>query len=237
MELNMIKMGTALPALALCVLFVSCRSMLNYADSSPANRANSPGAVISGYFVSKEKQHENDIVISGALVHSAWTSFVPVVGLRYKWEGVLSFSGKEQPLVMVIWHTNPNTPNQSLNPVSIRGLPGSFDCRDFPVLSGRPQFFRIETYKRIAEFALNGKKLSVEFLPKYRFQGMDNHFVMLQDKKQIIQIVDEGGKVYADFDMNSYRIYEQAAEASIEQELQMALAVFSIVQHICLELR
>lgn len=230
------KIKPALPALALCVLFVSCRSMLNYADSSPVNIVNAPGVVVSGYFVSKEKQHENDIVISGALVYSAWTSFVPFVGFRYVWKGTLSFSGREQALELVTWLVNSDTPSRSLNPVSPRKLPASFYCKDFPVLSERPQFSRIETHKRIAEFGLNGKKFYVEFLPKYRFQGMDNHFVMLQDKNQTMQITDESGKPYADFDMNSYRIYEQPPETSIEQ-LQMALAVFSVVQHICLELR
>jgi hypothetical protein len=210
--------------------------MLNYADSSPANALNVPEAVVSGYFVSKEKQHKNDIVIYGALVHSAWSSFVPIVGLRYKWEGILSFSGREQPLTVVTWLVNSNKPSRALNPVSPRGLPDSFECKDFSVLSSRPQFSRIETYKRIAEFKLDGKKLYVEFSPKYQFQGMDNHFETLQNKEQVIQIVDEDGKPYADFDMNSYRIYEQPPETSIEQ-LQMAVAVFSVVQHICLELR
>jgi hypothetical protein len=211
--------------------------MLNYAEShSVVNAASFPESVVSGYFVSKEKQHKNDIIVSGVLVHSAWTSFVPVIGLRYKWEGILSFSGGEQSIKVVTWLVNSNKPYRALNPVSLIGLPDSFNCKNFHVLSSRPQFSSIETHKRIAEFALNGKRLYVEFSPKYRFQSMDNHFVMLQDKKQIIKIVDESGKLYADFDMNSYRIYEQPPETSIGQ-LQMALAIFSVVQHICLELR
>jgi hypothetical protein len=230
------KLLLTIPAFALCILFMSCRSMLNYAGVSPPNAVNAPGAVVSGYFVSKEKQHENDIVISGALVYSAWSSFVPVTGFRYVWKGTLSFSGREQPLELVTWLVNSDTPSRSLDPVSLRRLPDSFYCKDFPVLSERPSFSEIETHKRIAEFGLNGKKFHVEFLPKYRFQGMDNHFVMLQNKTQIMQIVDESGKPYADFDMSSYRIYEQPPETSIEQ-IQMALSVFSVVQHICLKLR
>jgi hypothetical protein len=210
--------------------------MLKYAKSSPANAVNAPGTVVSGYFVSKEKQHENDILISGSLVYSAWSSYLPFVGLRYVWKGTLSFSGREQPLELVTWLVNSNTPRRSLNPVSPRGLPDSFYCKDFPVLSERPSFSKIETNKRIAEFELNGKKFYVEFLPRYRFQGMDNHFVMLQNKTQTMQIIDESGKPYADFDMNSYRIYEQPPETSIE-EIQMTLSVFSVVQHICLKLR
>jgi hypothetical protein len=209
--------------------------MLNYSNSPPENAVNAPEAVLSGYFVSEEKLHEGDIVVSGALVHSAWSSFVPFVGLRYKWEGSLLFSGREQPLVIVAWLTDPHKPNQSINPVSIRGLPDSFVCRDFTVLSSRPSFSKIETYKRIAEFSINKKKFYVEFFPKYQFQAMDNHFITLRDKKQIVQIIDENGKIYADFDMNSYRIYDHPPETSIEQ-LQLALAVFSVVQHICLEL-
>lgn len=223
-------------ALALCVLFLSCRSMLNYADSSPEGAVNAQEAIISGYFVAEEARHKGDIAISGALTHSVWSSFVPFVGLRYKWEGTLSFSGREQPLVIVTWLTAPNKPNRSLTPVSIRGLPDSFACRDFHVLAERPTFSKIETYKRITEFMLNGKKFYVEFSPKYRFQGMDNHFAMLQDKVQIMQILDGNGSPYADFDMNSYRIHELPPDVSIEQ-FQMALAVFSVVQHICLELK
>jgi hypothetical protein len=224
--------------LSLCVLSVSCRSMLNYADRSPANAINTsaPGAVVSGYFVSKEKRHENDIVISGAFVHSAWTSFVPIIGLRYVWKGTLSFSGREQPFELVTWLTGSNSSGHSLNPVSLRGLPDSFYCKDFFVSSSRPTFSRPETYQRITEFELHGQKCYAEFLPKFRFQSMDDHFEKLRDKKQVIQIVDETGKRYADFDMNAYRIYEQPPETSIE-ELQMTLAVFSVVQHICLKFK
>jgi hypothetical protein len=205
-------------------------------DSPPEKAVNASESILSGYFVGEEKCYEGDIVISGSLVHSAWSSFIPFVGRRYAWEGTLSFSGREQPLVIVTWFTDPNKPNQSLNPVSIRGLPDSFVCRDFDVSSSRATFSKIETYKRIAEFALDGKKFYVEFYPKYRFQAMDNHFALLQDKSQTMQILDESGKPYADFDMNSYRIYEQAPDVAIEQ-LQMALGVFSVVQHICLEFR
>jgi hypothetical protein len=229
------KLLLYIQVLMLCSLFTSCRGILNYAKSSPVAAANVPQAILSGYFVSETKYHEGDVLISGYLIHSAWSAFTPFVSLRYKWEGTLSFSGMAQPLEIVTWLTNHGNPNRSLNPVSIRGLPVSFVCNDFPVLSSRPTFSMIETYKRITEFELNEKKLYVEFSPKYRFQSMDNHFEMLRDKNQIMQIADENGKIYADFDMNSYRIYEQLPDTSIEQ-LQMTVAVFSAVQHICREL-
>jgi hypothetical protein len=210
--------------------------MLDYAESSPADALNAPEAVVSGYFVGKEKQREGDIVISGYLAKTFWSSFLPFSSLRYKWEGTLSFSGQGQALTVVTWLTDFDTPQRSLNPVSIRGLPVSFTCDDFQVLGGMPSFSKIEAYKRMAEFSLNGEKLYVEFVPKKRNQIIDNHFEMLQDKKQMMQIIDEGGKIYADFDMKFYRIYELPPGASIEQ-LQMTLAVFSVVQHICWELR
>jgi hypothetical protein len=236
--------------LALCALFLSCRSVLNYADAPPpappaaGNRdlneteasAEAEEPVVAGYFAAKERRHEGDIVISGYLVHSVWSSFSPFTGDRYTWKGTASFSGREQPLVVVTWLTNPGTLHRNLNPVSVRGLPAAFECRDFPVLSSRPSFSRIETYPRIAEFALAGKKLVVEFVPQYRFQSMDNHFALIQNKKQTMRLVDENGKVYADFDMKSYRIYALPPAVSTDQ-LQMALAVFSVVQHICFELR
>lgn len=222
--------------LILCFLFASCRSTLNYMKASPVNVVSASKAIISGYFVSKEKQNENDIVISGALIYSAWSSFVPFIGLRYRWEGTFLFSGRKQPFELVAWLVDYNTSKRAFNPVSPRKLPDSFHCKDFHVLSSRPQFSSIEKHKMIAEFVLNEKNFYVEFLPKYKFQGMDNHFLMLQDKNQIMQIVDESGRLYADFDMNSYRIYEQPAETSIEQ-LQMAISVFSVVQHLCLKLR
>jgi hypothetical protein len=227
------KLLSKILLLALCVLFISCRSMLNYTKSSSSVAVNDPKAVLSGYFISEKSYHEGDVLISGFLAHSAWSSLMPFASDRYTWKGTLSFSGMTQSLEIVTWLTNSDKPNRSLNPVSIRGLPVSFICNDFPVLSSRPSFSRIETYKRITEFDLNGNKLYVEFSPKYRFQG-DNHFQMLQDKRQIVQIVDENGNIYADFDTNSYRIYEQPPDTPIEQ-LQMAVAVFSLVQHICME--
>jgi hypothetical protein len=92
--------------------------------------------------------------------------------------------------------------------VSIRGLPASFGCEDFQALAGMPSFSGVEAYKRMAEFTLNGNKLYVEFIPKKPLQDMRNHFELLQDKKQTMKIVDENDRLYADFDMNSYRIYE-----------------------------
>jgi hypothetical protein len=51
-----------------------------------------------------------------------------------------------------------------------------------------------------------------------------------------MQIVDENGRLYADFDMNSYRIYELPPGAA-KGQLQTAVAVFSVVQHICWRFR
>jgi hypothetical protein len=157
--------------------------MLDYTDSSPDETVNVPEAVVSGHFVSKEKRSEDDIVISGYLAQSVWSSFIPFTGIRFKWEGTLSFSDGEQPLTVVTWLTDSDTPSRSLNPVSIRERPASFDCGDFQVLAGAPSFSRVETYKTMAEFTLNGNKLYVDFVPKKPLQDMRNHFELLQDKK------------------------------------------------------
>jgi hypothetical protein len=171
------KLLLYIQVLALCVLFISCRGMLNYTKSSPAASVNAPQAILSGYFVSEKKYHEGDILISGYLIHSVWSAFTPFVGLRYKWEGALSFSGVTQPIEIVTWLTNPGKPNRSLNPVSIKGLPVSFVCTDFPVLSSRPPFSRIETYKRITEFELNRKRLYVEFSSRNSIQKKIGNFI------------------------------------------------------------
>jgi hypothetical protein len=75
--------------------------MLDYTDISPGETVNVPEAVVSGHFVSKEKRREGDILISGYIAQSAWSSFIPFAGLRYKWEGTLSFSDGEQSLAVV----------------------------------------------------------------------------------------------------------------------------------------
>jgi len=222
-----------LMAFVLCVLFVSCRSMLKYEDSSSAID-NSRNAFIAGYFVSEKKLNEGDIVISGHLAQSFWSSFLLVAGPRYQWKGILIFSGEVQPLSVIAW-VNPDKYLKGLSLVSIRKLPASFYCKDFDIMSERRAFSKPETHNRLAEFNLNGKIFRLELLPQHRFQNMDNHLELLHSKKQIIQIVDESGKVYADFDMNSYRIYEQPPDVSIK-ELQMAIAAFSVVQHINLKL-
>jgi len=229
-----------LMAFVLCVFSVSCRSMLKYEDNS-SNIFNSSDAIISGYIVSETKRsktthNESDIVISGRLTQSFWSSFTYIIGtgLHCKWKGRLLFSGVEQPLLVVIWTNPPDKRFKGLSYVSIRGLPDSFNCKDFDVLSNRPPFSKPETYNRLAEFTLNGKIFRLEFFPQRRFQNIEDHYGMLQDKKQKIHIVDENKKIYADFDMNSYRIYEQPPTVSIE-ELQMVIAAFSVVQHICKE--
>jgi len=230
------KLPIKLTALVvLCLFSSSCRSMLNYSDNSSAVD-NYPDAIIAGHFVNEKKHNEGDIVISGHLTHSVWSSFLLITGLRYQWKGTLFFSSVEQPLSVVTWLVDYDNPSRCLSPVSIRGLPASFNCKDFNVLSYAPSFSKWETRNRLTEFTLNSKIFRVEFYPQYRFQNMENHFELFQSKKQKIQIVDESGKIYADFDMNSYRIYEQPPSVSIEQ-LQMAISAFSVVQHICFKLR
>lgn len=220
----------------LCFFSSSCSSTLNYKDNSSAV-PNYPNAIIAGYFVKEKKHNEGDIAISGNLSKRALSILTSVIkSLRYQWEGTLLFSGEEQPLLITMWFANYDTSSRNLNHVSISGLPTSFNCKDFNVNSSRPTFSKPETTNRLAEFTLNNKMFRVELYPQYRFQNMENHFVLLQSKKQKVQIIDESGKVYADFDMNSYRIYELPPSSSIEQ-LQMAIAAFSVVQHICYKLR
>jgi len=224
-----------LAAFMFCIFSISCRSLLKYDNSSSAI-VNSPDAIIAGYFVSEEKHNEGDIVISGHLNQSFWSSFLLIAGPRYEWKGILIFSGEVQPLSVIAWVNAGNSLNlKGLSVVSIRKLPASFYCKDFDIMSERRAFSKQETHNRLAEFTLNGKIFRVELLPQHRFQNMDNHLELLHSKRQIIQIVDESGKIYADFDMNSYRIYEQPPYSSIE-DLQMVIAAFSVVQHINLKL-
>jgi len=220
-------------AFVLCVFSVSCISMLKYEDSSSAV-VNSPNAIIAGNFVSEKKLNEGDIVISGNLHHSVWSSFLIIAGPRYQWKGILASSTGVQPLSVIAW-VNADSSLKGLSLVSIKELPASFKCKDFNVMSSRPSFSKPETYNRLAEFTLNGKMFRVELYPQHRFQNMDDHVQLLNSKRQTIQIVDESGKIYADFDMNSYRIYEQPSDVSVEQ-LQTAIAAFSVVQHINLKL-
>jgi hypothetical protein len=85
--------------------------------------------------------------------------------------------------------------------------------------------------ERLTQLSIKGKKLIIEFgEPAY------NKFVALIAENSRLLIKDEYGIIYADFDRYSYRIYELPPDISIEQ-LQMAIAAFSVVQHICLELR
>jgi hypothetical protein len=227
------KLLILLAAFVLCVLSVSCSSMLKYEKSSYA-AVNSPNAIITGNFVSEKKLNEGDIVISGHLTKIVGSSLLIIAGPCYQWKGILAYSGAVQPLSVITWENADNS-LKGLSLVSINELPASFKCKDFNVMSSRPAFSKPETYNRLAEFTLNEKMFRVEFIPQYRFQNMDDHVQLLNSKKQTVQIVDESGKIYADFDMNSYRIYEQPPDASVEQ-LQMAIAAFSVVQHINLKL-
>jgi hypothetical protein len=220
-------------AFVLCVFSVSCRSTLKYSESSSVV-VNSPNAIIAGNFVSEKKLNEGDIVISGNLQQSPGSSFLIIAGPRYQWKGILASSTAVQPLSVIAW-VNADESLKGLSLVSIKEFPDSFKCKDFNIMSSRPSFSKPETHNRLAEFTLNDKMFRVELYPQYRFQNMDDHVQLLNSKRQTVQIVDESGKVYADFDMNSYRIYEQPPDASVEQ-LQMAIAAFSVVQHINLKL-
>lgn len=233
--MNMVqRLSVRLAAAAFGVLCVSCRSTLAYMDHPPADAAVSPDAAVSGYFVSKDTLHENDIVVSGTITQDAWSSFVPFPGLHYTWKGELSLAGREQPLSITTWFTSASQDRDreiTMGAVSIKGLPASFACKMFPVYSSRPSFTPVEKYNTITEFMLNGEKFFVGFPRKWIFL-LDNHILALLDKKQIVQITGGGGRSYADFDTNSYRIYECPSGVPIEQ-FQMIVAAFSVVQHIC----
>jgi hypothetical protein len=217
--------------IALIVGFSSCRTTLNYPNVSPNYYIENNDVILSGYFVS-ERNGPNDIVIQGNLSYSNWGTIVPTSSEieRYKWSGKITIGKREQPLdinVIANRFTNENNVYQ-MNPIIIKKLPQEFKIKNFGII--REMSIFKSNYKILTEFSINNNVLSISFN-----KTVYNQLIKIRDKKEVLYITNDTGKVFADFDMASYRIYETDSAFTVEQ-LQIVIAVFSIIQHIAIKI-
>jgi hypothetical protein len=217
--------------MALIVGFSSCRTTLNYPNVPLDSYTKNNNAILSGYFVS-ERNRPNDIIIQGNLSYSNWGTIVPTSTEieRYKWSGNIIIGNKEQPLeinVITNRFTNENSIYQ-MNPIIIRKLPKGFKIKNFGIT--REMSIFKSNYKILTEFSINNNVFSISFN-----ETVYNQLTRIIKKKELLSITNDTGKIFADFDMTAYRIYKIDSTFTVEQ-LQTIIAVFSIIQHIAIEI-
>ncbi|GHU92190.1 hypothetical protein FACS189479_00330 [Spirochaetia bacterium] len=217
--------------MAFIVGLSSCRTTLNYPNVSLDSNDKNNNVILSGYFVS-ERNGQNDIVIQGNLSYSDWGTIVSTSSVieRYKWSGKIIIGNKEQSLainVIANRFTNENNIYQ-MNPISIKKLPKEFKIKNFGI--AREMSIFKSNYKILTEFSINNNVFLISFN-----EMVYNQLTRIKNKKEKIYITNDSGKIFADFDMASYKIYEIDSTFTLEQ-LQIAVAVFSIIQHMAIEM-
>lgn len=216
--------------------FISCRTTLNYPAAAPSSFNDPPGSIINGYFVS-EKNGQNDIIIQHASLRSFnIPSFTDATNELATWSGKI-IVGEKESSVKIGAHLSRFKSNKYAQSyrgdekpwamyIRIQEMPEFFKAERFKLSNGQEVLFK-ENSKEFSRFTVNGVVFfaTVEDGKEYR------KLSVMQGGEAKLSIVNSSGVPYADFDMDSYRIYRTDNFITAEQ-LQLIIAVFSIIQHL-----
>lgn len=220
----------------LMLLFISCRTTLQYPAIVPNSLDDYSSSIITGYFVS-EKNGKNDIIIQ-QVSFSAFNvpSFTDMTNEITTWSGKIIIGDKENTVKIQVWlgrfKSNENALSYAgkkepwaMN-IKIKEMPEVFKIKEFKLSNGQRELFK-ENNKEISQFTVNGVVFSVSVDNGNEYRKLS----VMQRGDSKLYIMNNSSVPYADLDMVSYRIYRSDNSITVEQ-LQSILAVFSIIQHL-----
>jgi hypothetical protein len=217
--------------------FISCKT-LNYPSTAPDSSCDSSSGIINGYFVS-DKNGQNDIIIQQVSFRGFNVpSFTDYTNEFTTWTGKIITGGKENAVKLVVELFRPKSSEHTLGyrgeekPDSmyiwIKKTPEFFKTERLKLSNGQEVLFK-ENNKTLAQFSVNGAVFSVAVEDGFEYRKLS----VMQSGKEKLYIINSSGVIYADFDMDSYRIYRMDDSIATEQ-LQFIIAVFSIIQHLAI---
>jgi hypothetical protein len=232
----MMKNRIAVYLAVVALTFVSCRTTLNYPAIAPNSPNNFSGSIINGYFVS-EKNSPNDIIIQQISFRGFnIPSLTDATNEINAWSGKIIVGDKENAIKIRIHLSRFKTNEHTLGYVgpekpwamyvTPKELPEDIKIKRFKLSNGQEILFK-ENSREFSRFSVNGVVFSAAVGEGKEYSKLS----VLQSGEAQLYIINSAGVVYADFDMDSYRIYRADDSIALEQ-LQLIVAVFSIIQHL-----
>jgi hypothetical protein len=230
------KSRRAAYSIAFALTFVSCITTLNYPAIAPYSPNDSSGSIISGYFVSG-KSNPNDIIIQQISFRGFnIPSLTDATNEINAWSGKIIVGGKENAVKIRIHLSRFKTSEHTLGYIgpekpwamyiTPKELPEDIKIKRFELSNGQEILFK-ENSREFSRFSVNGAVFSAAVGEGKEYSKLS----VMQSGEAKLYIINSAGVVYADFDMDSYRIYRADDSIALEQ-LQLIVAVFSIIQHL-----
>ena len=120
--------------------------------------------------------------------------------------------------------------NSEAKKIRFRNLPQNYDFPEFEITD--EMIYSSDMPCAVYSFSIDGKPFTVKMniiqQALNSTNGIGHKFELFNKKDQIFQIYDDFGKVCADFDNSSYRIYGEENES-----LWVATAICSILRASC----
>lgn len=231
-------------------LFISCATTTTYHGLDATGLVQMHSGRILETPLSEENQNE-DIVCktdsSGGLVFNGlWSSKVSLG----EWSGTITMKDSTySPVVNYHKEINENVSEYSTTyitrawkAITVSDLPG-YKIKEFSItkslLPWEKKIHENEMPSKITSFSVDGNDFSLLMTGIEYVQGelgapiAAPHTVFTMDD-QIFQIMDDEGRLHAEFTKDSYRIFEVDPGFN-PQRLWPGIAVFSVIRNICAE--
>lgn len=182
-----------------------------------------------------DKAHnENAIGIKGGVLSTSGSLTIFDTTTRiYDWNGTFtSMAAKEKVKISGIVD---NSPYQNINRISIKGMPVKWNFEKFDIES-TDSFGMDHMPAMVTSFSLDGKRYTVVATVVEKINGLDNSLynmhMLMKMSNQIFRIVNDQGAICAEFNKDSYKIFDTGTQIDIDQ-MQATVAVFSILHRMC----